>query len=480
MSSGITPTAMPVGQISSHHVTPSSESSTNALPTSTASLILEGGKIGGTFGCHKATDNVTGKCYILKAGASDDSIKSEWLTSEILRRSGVPVPPSSLAENTLGIQHRGNTPKFVIIQEFVEGETLGKTLTGYDAQDKKYLDQVRPYLAIHGLLGAPDFFGLCWDNIRVKEGSDNLSFHDQGMGLFCQHNGLLKSTTYPWEEGGGYPKWNSDKLFALDTPENVFEEILAILDPSTDRQSAGYCFRGMTGAELVSQINNIDPETWHSLNKSGVLSDEVYKILDARFEFLQKLTAENIDSRLEPINAKWAEYAETPVGQVSKMNSRSIPLAAVQKGLNWPAINDEKGSEIEFTFNPAGPKATAYGIIQEVGVGGVYLVVNENGKFSLPKAQSEKGKIDMWTPTCDLGLGGRLGVTNNWLWDDKNTRVYTLGRAGGSLNDNTKFFENMKDAVLVLQESGQDTEAGYLQSYLNGEQQDRFKDVVGK
>lgn len=129
-------------------------------------------KLGGSTGAQLFEDGATGKRYVVKGGANNDHIRSEFLADELYRTMGANVPRARL------VQKDGQTFK---IAEYIDGKLLnsltGNELTAAHAQLQKHF-------AADALLASWDVIGMGADNVIVDAAGKAWRIDNGGSLLF--------------------------------------------------------------------------------------------------------------------------------------------------------------------------------------------------------------------------------------------------------------------------------------------------------
>lgn len=199
-------------------------------------------KLGGSPGAELYED-ASGKRYVVKSGASNAHIQSEFLADELYRTLGANVPRARLVEVD-GKSHK--------IAEFVEGRMLG-SLSG--AEREAANRELQKHFVADALLASWDVIGISEDNVLVD---------DAGRVWRIDNGGSLT-----FEERGGAKEVG-----------RFLDEIWTLRDKEIDPQAAEV-FGNMSYGDIASQLTALSEQRRDIL---GLIEDiDLRERIAARF-----------------------------------------------------------------------------------------------------------------------------------------------------------------------------------------------------
>lgn len=265
--------------------------------------------LGGSTGARLFRD-AAGKQYVVKGGASEAHVRSEFLADELYRALGANVPQARLVEQD------GKTLK---ISEFIDGTLLnqlsGKKLAAAHVELQKHF-------AADALLGSWDVIGLGSDNIVVD--ADGKAWRiDNGGSLLFRAQGAPKSLG------------------------NYLDEVWTLRDKKVN-SSAAAVFDDMDYGDIAKQLSGLVSK------RSGIMemiTDPTLRtILSARLDHAADLTG--IYSTLSA-----DKYIDTYIDRFSYHNTwiqSSGVTSTLSKQLVWSnpgskmvTLVDENGNEFD-------------------------------------------------------------------------------------------------------------------------------------
>ncbi len=225
------------------------------IPTDPAffARLREVKRLGGSTGALLVEDPLTGRRYVLKAGASPEHLLEEDRADAAYRALGQSVPPSVIGQ-------RDGRP--VKVAEFIEGKTLKAFLaSATPAERTALLARLESGFAADALLGNWDVIGLEQDNILVS--ADGTPWRiDNGGSLRFRAQGARKTAA----------EWN-------DFPQ----ELWSLRDPKKNAGTAAI-FGGVDFYRIAAQV-----EKFQEAELLAAVGDELAPTVRARLGHLRDL-----------------------------------------------------------------------------------------------------------------------------------------------------------------------------------------------
>lgn len=175
--------------------------------------------LGGSTGAKLVRDPETGRQYVLKRGANQEHLRSEFATDRIYELMGANVPSGKLYETRQGP---------VKLTEFIEGKSLGDIPKSERA---KYTAQLHKHFAVDAVLGNWDVVGLSEDNVLIDKSGKAWRI-DNGGSLNFRAQGAKKTDS----------QWNDNPV-----------ELWSMRDPSLNK-SAASAFSDISPKAIYDQI----------------------------------------------------------------------------------------------------------------------------------------------------------------------------------------------------------------------------------
>lgn len=140
-------------------------------------------RLGGSTGAELVEDPLTGARYVMKRGANEAHLRSEFLADELYRAMGTNVPEARLYETAGGP---------VKLARFIDGQTLGELRS---TNKRAYNSAVKKLHLSYGrdaYLGNWDVVGQGFDNVLVDAAGDVWRIDNGGSLMFRAQGGLKR------------------------------------------------------------------------------------------------------------------------------------------------------------------------------------------------------------------------------------------------------------------------------------------------
>lgn len=140
-------------------------------------------RLGGSTGAELVEDPATGARYVLKRGANEAHLRSEFLADELYRAMGTAVPEAQIYETATGP---------VKLARFIDGKTLGELRS---TNKRAYNAAVKKLHFSYGkdaYLGNWDVIGQGFDNVLVDASGGVWRIDNGGSLLFRAQGGLKR------------------------------------------------------------------------------------------------------------------------------------------------------------------------------------------------------------------------------------------------------------------------------------------------